>query len=164
MTSLPAVTDYALSDDLFVMVMMIAGIILMNNRIAVSFFCLVKYYLKTVSLVSIPCEGSSIRCNSTGACLPFWKGCNGVDNCGDESDETNCKTGYLIMNTVRSHPNHVLLIVLGPSSPCADDEFQCHTLHCIPMAARCDGLVDCSDQSDEVNCGKQLFGNMCQIH
>lgn len=35
-----------------------------------------------------------MRCNNTGACLSFWKGCNGIDDCGDASDEANCKTGY----------------------------------------------------------------------
>ena len=40
---------------------------------------------------------------------------------------------------------------------CAHDEFQCHTLHCIPMAAHCDGIVNCADQSDEASCGQPLI-------
>lgn len=50
-----------------------------------------------------------------------------------------------------------LLIVLGSSLSCADDEFQCHTLHCIPMAAHCNGIIDCMDHSDEADCGQPLF-------
>ena len=71
-----------------------------------------KYFLPHETVLSqytltvlLPCEGASIRCNTTGTCLPFWKGCNGVDDCSDRTDETNCNTGCL--NIVRlNHPNH----------------------------------------------------------
>lgn len=99
MISLTAVMEHALINSSFVMVKMIVEIILMSREIAVSFFYPMNYCFTAASLALLPCEGSSIRCNNTGACLPFWKGCNGVDDCGDKTDETNCKAGYL--NIVR---------------------------------------------------------------
>lgn len=69
------------------------------------------------------------------------------------TDLTKSAVKQVIMLLILS-PKSLLLITLVPS--CANDEFQCHTLHCIPMAAHCDGLVDCIDQSDEANCGQLL--------
>jgi len=84
----------SVSHDCFcVMVTMIVVITLMNWRIAVCMLQLLVLF-KCMSLVSLPCEGSSVRCNNTGACFPFWKACNEIDDCGDNTDEANCRRGY----------------------------------------------------------------------
>ncbi|KAF4524944.1 hypothetical protein B566_EDAN012700 [Ephemera danica] len=52
--------------------------------------------------------------------------CDGVDDCGDSSDERNC------------------------NEPCPELEFKCHSNgRCILNAWRCDGDADCKDGSDE---------------
>lgn len=38
-------------------------------------------------------------------------------------------------------------------SPCEDDEFTCNTGDCVTRSLRCDFRYDCSDGSDEVDCG-----------
>lgn len=35
---------------------------------------------------------------------------------------------------------------------CSDSEFQCGNGQCLPLAAKCDGVIDC--QEDELNCRK----------
>ncbi|XP_072179349.1 MAM and LDL-receptor class A domain-containing protein 1-like [Diadema setosum] len=37
---------------------------------------------------------------------------------------------------------------------CNSGEYQCNNGHCIPDYWECDGITDCSDNSDEVHCGK----------
>ncbi|XP_070560391.1 basement membrane-specific heparan sulfate proteoglycan core protein-like isoform X2 [Ptychodera flava] len=45
---------------------------------------------------------------------------------------------------------------LGPTEapvvPCKDDEFQCNNGDCISEDFKCNGVVDCFDQTDEYNC------------
>jgi hypothetical protein len=38
--------------------------------------------------------------------------------------------------------------------------FQCDTRRCIPADWRCDGHVDCEDQSDELNCEQCAKGDV----
>lgn len=36
---------------------------------------------------------------------------------------------------------------------CEEDKFSCNTIkECIPLDQRCDGVKNCKDESDEVNC------------
>lgn len=43
--------------------------------------------------------------------------------------------------------------LLGPTSSCVDDEWQCRNSRCVPAEARCNGTPQCYDKSDEMNCG-----------
>ena len=36
---------------------------------------------------------------------------------------------------------------------CKEDQFSCDTL-CFSNSKKCDGTIDCSDESDEANCDK----------
>lgn len=42
-------------------------------------------------------------------------------------------------------------------SNCSDAEFFCTNFECVPLIKQCDGSRDCSDGSDENDCGKILF-------
>ncbi|TSR87285.1 Amyloid-like protein 2 [Bagarius yarrelli] len=75
------------------------------------------------------CKSDMISCGN-GLCKPmFWK-CDGIDDCGDKTDELNCGTA------------------------CKQGEFTCGNGVCISMKQRCDGKSDCNDQADEADCGK----------
>ncbi len=54
---------------------------------------------------------------------------------------------------------HVRLSHIYPQPPsepptCSSEQFTCATgeIDCIPMAWRCDGIAECADHSDEMNC------------
>ena len=53
--------------------------------------------------------------------------------------------------------SHVCL-VLGPDDPnprlCHEGQFACTSGECLPVEWQCDGDNDCTDASDESNCGQ----------
>lgn len=61
--------------------------------------------------------------------------CDGVDNCGDGSDENN-------MTLCSSRAK--------PCDPYA--QFQCANKHCVDRTQLCDFADDCGDSSDELGC------------
>ncbi|KAJ8316151.1 hypothetical protein KUTeg_006165 [Tegillarca granosa] len=84
-----------------------------------------------------PCLFDMFRCNN-GRCVGMWLRCDGRDNCGDNSDEYNCRT-------------------TSPSPPtCAVGTFSCDVDYdpkCIPQSWVCDDAADCTDETDEKDCG-----------
>lgn len=58
----------------------------------------------------------------------------------------NDNTTYFIDNLVATTVN-----------PCFDDQFKCQNGHCIDKSKFCDFTFDCSDISDEINCGNCDF-------
>ena len=76
------------------------------------------------------CQPSEFRCRN-GRCIPMPERCDLVNQCGDNSDESNC---------------------IYPT--CEVNEFQCRDFKCIPMTSRCNGIIDCRDgnSTDEVGC------------
>ncbi|XP_077161267.1 sortilin-related receptor isoform X2 [Paroedura picta] len=80
------------------------------------------------------CDHFSFQCQN-GMCVSLvWK-CDGMDDCGDYSDEANCENPTEAPNCSRYY------------------QFQCENGHCIPNRWRCDEENDCGDWSDEKECG-----------
>ncbi|KAH0620749.1 hypothetical protein JD844_021479 [Phrynosoma platyrhinos] len=75
------------------------------------------------------CSLEEFQC-AYGRCILDIYHCDGDDDCGDWSDESDCS----------SH------------QPCRSGEFMCNSGLCINAGWRCDGDSDCDDQSDEKNC------------
>jgi hypothetical protein len=67
--------------------------------------------------------------------------CDFEDDCGDNSDEENCKP-----------------------RDCSEDEFRCSNGRCIRSLWRCNGEYNCEDKSDEINCNVTCNPNEFHCH
>ncbi|KAK1802171.1 hypothetical protein P4O66_021843 [Electrophorus voltai] len=93
------------------------------------------------------CESDEYLCGN-GKCVPRSWRCNGLDECGDSTDERSCAPPPT--------PARVSL--------CPPGTLQCslaQSTRCLPSALRCNGQRDCPDGSDEAlcpdtSCGKHL--------
>ncbi|XP_015268441.1 PREDICTED: SCO-spondin [Gekko japonicus] len=88
-----------------------------------------------------PCRTGEFQCQN-GGCVPAGPNgaiCNGVNDCGDFSDELRCGAA----------PS------LSPATPqvCLPSQFHCALANvCIEVAQRCDGAPHCPDATDEAGC------------
>ncbi|XP_071492669.1 MAM and LDL-receptor class A domain-containing protein 2-like isoform X3 [Diadema antillarum] len=85
------------------------------------------------------CNSWDYPCND-GQCIPDSWECDGIVDCSDGGDENNCG-GY-------STPGDDYY-ASTPASSCNYGDFICNNGQCIPGNWECDGINDCSDNSDE---------------
>ncbi|XP_067258364.1 low-density lipoprotein receptor-related protein 3 isoform X3 [Chanodichthys erythropterus] len=93
------------------------------------------------------CENDEYLCGN-GKCVPRSWRCNGLDECGDNTDERICA----------APPTPARVSLCPPATlQCSDIQ----STRCLPVSLRCNGARDCPDGSDEAHCpdtscGKRL--------
>ncbi|XP_030649961.1 low-density lipoprotein receptor-related protein 3 [Chanos chanos] len=91
------------------------------------------------------CQNDEYLCGN-GKCVPRTWRCNGLDECGDNTDERNCAPPP----------------TAARSSLCPPGMLQCtqvKSTRCLPTSLRCNAVRDCPDGSDESNCPDTSCGN-----
>lgn len=90
------------------------------------------------------CNAWMFQC-ANKKCVPYWWMCDGVNDCGDNSDELACPS-----DTTPTTP--LTPSVTVPSSVCQTHQFRCNSGNCIQDSWLCDGIRDCDGGEDEENC------------
>ncbi|XP_028823452.1 transmembrane protease serine 7 isoform X2 [Denticeps clupeoides] len=114
--------------------------------------------------ISQPCPENYFLC-STGLCVEKGRRCDGLDDCQDESDEVFCSSPT--KNCGGSSPLHPIYVCNGENdcsngrdesnctqeTSCSEISYRCGSGSCIlKKNAKCDGVPDCQDLSDEQDC------------
>eukprot|EP00092_Neocalanus_flemingeri_P022770 GFUD01024690.1.p1 GENE.GFUD01024690.1~~GFUD01024690.1.p1 ORF type:complete len:2176 (-),score=631.55 GFUD01024690.1:299-6826(-) len=92
------------------------------------------------------CQDWQFRCDNGHCVFKTWQ-CDGDTDCVDFSDEENCD-GEVGRNGTDLIPQPNF-----PTGDCNEWMFKCKTEQCVPYWWKCDGVEDCSDGSDEDECG-----------
>lgn len=117
-----------------------------------------------------PCP-NQFQC-SNNLCLSLALKCDGYDDCGDGSDENNCKCTLSQLRCKNSLCKPKFWECDG-ANDCGDNtdedncekckvgEFLCSNGRCVSEKLKCNGKDECGDGSDESQCDKSLFLESC---
>jgi len=90
---------------------------------------------------------------STSQCVPSYARCNGQSNCGDGSDELGCNTLWGVAADLRMASTEECRADATVVPGSFDDvQFFCASGECTSIEAKCNGVNNCLDGSDESNC------------
>ncbi|KHJ89205.1 hypothetical protein OESDEN_10977, partial [Oesophagostomum dentatum] len=128
------------------------------------------------------CNATSFHCSLSEQCLPLSQRCDGRYDCALEEDEQNCrrfsfgakrrkkslakKETEQLSATFKHFVDSLIFSrsqtsLSTPRALCAADEFACIVSEqCIEANRRCNGITECTDGTDEMNCdvcGNGLF-------
>lgn len=91
------------------------------------------------------CHDWMFQC-ANSRCVPYWWKCDGINDCGDGTDENGCP------NVRRSTTVRPTTSSEEDTTECLRSQFQCDVGTCIAKAYVCDGYADCMNNEDETNC------------
>ncbi|VBB31926.1 unnamed protein product [Acanthocheilonema viteae] len=94
------------------------------------------------------CSDQEFRCPylTRTLCVHYMKICDGIDDCGDGSDEINCADDETTAPTIDSESFTTAI------AGCEPNQFRCENGKCIAKIDRCDRKYDCDDGTDETTC------------
>lgn len=108
------------------------------------------------------------QCRNNNCIKPALR-CDGWNDCGDMSDEAECSKYHLVVMlrlhiffncSLYSYERicHILRIILmfnvhyPPFPGCNPTDISCRNGFCKPKFWKCDGVNDCGDNTDELDC------------
>ncbi|XP_063385358.1 sortilin-related receptor-like [Cydia fagiglandana] len=96
------------------------------------------------------CLDWMFKCENNN-CLPYWWRCDGINDCGDNTDEVGCGSFIIDASTPAPEPEI-------KDKKCSKTQFTCSTGLCIPLSWVCDTAEDCPQGEDERSCQRRGAG------